>query len=100
MISRRGVVSGLAGLSGSALAGCGGKPPPPPEPVPSFTAFGPNGTWRPSTDGVDGVIDISHNVTVSDFSAVRSAGILAVFHKSSEGGDWIDPSYASRRRDA
>jgi len=100
MISRRGVVSGLAGLSGAALAGCAKAPPPAPNPVPSFTAFGPNGTWRPAADGVDGVIDISHNVTVSDFSAVRSSGILAVFHKSSEGGDWIDPSYATRRRDA
>jgi lysozyme len=100
MISRRGVVSGLAGLSGAALAGCAKAPPPAPNPVPSFTAFGPNGAWRPAADGVDGVIDISHNVTVGDFGAVRSSGILAVFHKSSEGGDWIDPSYATRRRDA
>lgn len=46
------------------------------------------------------MIDISNNVQVSDFRAVRSSGILAVFHKASEGGDWVDPSYAPRRREA
>jgi len=51
-------------------------------------------------DGLDAVIDISHNVQVSDFRAVRKGGVLAVIHKTSEGGDWFDPSYASRRREA
>jgi lysozyme len=101
MISRRGAMRGLTGLGGLALAGCGGLPPPPvTNSAPSFTAFGPNGTWRPAVEGVDGVIDISHNVTLSDFRAVHSAGVLGILHKSSEGGDWVDPSYAPRRRDA
>jgi lysozyme len=46
------------------------------------------------------VIDISHNVRVSDFGAVRRSGIMAVIHKVTEGGDWFDPSYASRRVEA
>jgi len=46
--------------------------------------------------GLDAVIDISHNVTVSDFTLVRQSNILGVIHKATEGGDWIDPSYASR----
>src|SRR5437899_8975531 len=107
MISRRGVVRGLAGLIAPTLAGCGGRPPP--VPVSSLTAssasypppaLSPDGSWRPSVDGLDAVIDISHNVQVSDFRAVRSGGILAVIHKTSEGGDWFDPSYASRRQAA
>jgi lysozyme len=51
-------------------------------------------------DGLDAVIDISHNVTVTDFAAVRRSGILAVIHKVSEGGDWFDPSYTPRRHQA
>jgi lysozyme len=57
-------------------------------------------SWRPSEAGLDAVIDISHNVTVTDFRAVRSANILAVIHKTTEGGDWFDPSYAPRRAEA
>src|SRR5207248_4726114 len=107
MISRRGVVRGLAGLMAPTLAGCGGSPSP--APVSSLTtglssysppAVSPDGSWRPAVDGLDAVIDISHNVQVSDFRAVRSSGILAVVHKTSEGGDWFDPSYAPRRREA
>ena len=81
-----------------ALAGCGSRRParpvsfaPPAAPEPS----------RPSVAGIDAVIDISHNVTVSDFNAVRrSSNILGVIHKSSEGGDWVDPSYGARRLQA
>ncbi len=105
MISRRGVVRGLAGLVAPTLAGCGRSPPP--TPVSSLTAgaypppvLAPDGSWRPAVDGLDAVIDISHNVQVSDFRAVRSSGILAVVHKTSEGGDWSDPSYAPRRQEA
>jgi lysozyme len=95
MISRRGLFGGLAGLTVPALAGCGGTPPKgssfaslPPAPPPAV---------RP---GLDAVIDISHNVTVSDFRAVRRSNILSVIHKVTEGGDWFDPSYGSRRADA
>ncbi len=95
MISRRGVVHGVVGLFASTLAGCGGSPRPA-----ASSATPTDGSWRPAVDGLDAVIDISHNVQVTDFRAVRSSGILAVIHKSSEGGDWVDPSYAPRRREA
>jgi lysozyme len=50
--------------------------------------------------GLDAVIDISHNVTVSDFAQVRRSNILGVIHKTTEGGDWFDPSYAPRQAQA
>src|SRR5262249_51960463 len=50
--------------------------------------------------GLDAVIDISHNVTVTDFKSVRRSNVLAVIHKATEGGDWIDPSYGPRRLQA
>ena len=88
MISRRSMLAG--GLALPALAGCGGQPTTQP------TAYAP-GQTRP---GLDAVIDISHNVTVTSFAAVRRSNILAVIHKVTEGGDWFDPSYSSRRRQA
>ena len=99
MNSRRSVLAGLAGLTASGLAGCGGRAPAPRtqggvQPPPA------GASWTPSVAGLDAVIDISHNVQVSDFRAVRRANILAVIHKTSEGGDWVDPSYASRRAEA
>lgn len=87
MISRR---SMLAGLALPALAGCGG-------PTPTASSSSATGQTRP---GLDAVIDISHNVKVTSFAAVRRSNILAVIHKVTEGGDWFDPSYASRRRQA
>jgi len=94
---------GLAGLIAPTLAGCGGSRPTPVSSLtagPSSSSLSPDGSWRPAVDGLDAVIDISHNVQVSDFRSVRSGGILAVIHKSSEGGDWLDPSYPRRRREA
>ena len=88
MISRRSMLAGSLALP--ALAGCAGQPTTQP------TAYAP-GQTRP---GLDAVIDISHNVTVTSFAAVRRSNILAVIHKVSEGGDWLDPSYTSRRRQA
>jgi lysozyme len=95
MIPRRGLLAGLVGLSGLSLAGCGSRQTP-------QTAYVPQGgpSWGPQAKGLDAVIDISHNVTVSDFGQVRKANILAVIHKATEGGDWIDPSYAPRRVEA
>ena len=93
MISRRNLFGGLAGLGLPALAGCGGTPP-------KGSGFDhAAATSRHAVPGLDAVIDISHNVTVTDFAAVRRSNILAVIHKVSEG-DWIDPSYATRRRQA
>ena len=94
MISRRIVLEGMAGLGLSALAGCGGTPP-------TGSGFDHAAVAsRHSVPGLDAVIDISHNVTVTDFAAVRRSNILAVIHKVTEGGDWFDPSYGQRRRQA
>jgi lysozyme len=96
MLARRRLLAGFAGLSGLSLAGCGRHPP-----QPSFAYAPPGGgSWTPKADGLDAVIDISHNVQVSDFNAIRRHNILAVIHKATEGGDWIDPSYAQRRMQA
>src|SRR5476651_1105670 len=98
MISRRRTLVGLAGLSIPALAGCGGRQPAPRNDV--YIPAAPE-LPRAGVIGIDAVIDISHNVVVSDFNAVRRSGnIMAVIHKSSEGGDWVDPSYAVRRPQA
>jgi lysozyme len=94
MIPRRGLLAGFAGLSGLSLAGCGSRKLP----APSFAYAPPGGgSWTPSANGLDAVIDISHNVGVSDFNLVRKSNILAVIHKATEGGDWLDPSYSERR---
>jgi lysozyme len=93
MISRRNVFSGLAA---SAIGGCSARQapqqsyrypiaPPPPD--------------RASL-GLDAVIDISRSVTVSDFRRVRQSNILAVIHKASEGGDYLDAACAARRPQA
>ena len=96
MLGRRRLLTGFAGLSGLSLAGCGRHAP-----QPSFAYAPPGGgSWTPNPAGLDAVIDISHNVQVSDFNAVRKHNILAVIHKATEGGDWIDPSYAARRMQA
>ena len=100
MNSRRSVLAGLAGLTASGLAGCGGRAPASQTqgghaPLPPAGA-----TWTLSVAGLDAVIDISHNVQVSDFRQVRRAGIHAVLHKVTEGGDWFDPSYAARKAEA
>ena len=79
-----------------ALAGCGGKPPT----GSGFASASQAPSSRFTVAGLDAVIDISHNVTVSDFAAVRRSNMLGVIHKVSEGGDWFDPSYAARRRQA
>src|SRR5215468_1919013 len=92
MLSRRTVLSGLAGLTIPAAA-CSERQP---APLPYMSV--------PPTDrsalGLDAVIDLSHNVSVADFHQVRRHNILAVIHKATEGGDWFDPSYAPRRRQA
>jgi lysozyme len=93
MISRRGAIGGLLAAAAPGLAGCGSG---------AQRAAGPgsseSGYHR--VPGLDAVIDISHNVTVTDFAAVRRSKILGVIHKVSEGGDWFDPSYATRKRQA
>ena len=94
MISRRNALSGLAAC---AAAGCssGRQAAQPPYQYP----IAPPPPDRPSL-GLDAVIDISRSVTVSDFRRVRQSNILAVIHKASEGGDYADTAYATRRPEA
>ena len=91
MVPRRTVFAGLVGLTAPAITGCASRQAAT-IPASSQAAAGPS--------GLDAVIDLSHNVTVDDFGAVRRSHILAVVHKATEGGDWVDPSYAPRRRQA
>ena len=75
LISRRGFCAGLTGISATALGGCGSRQPSQARAPAYYTAPAPPGTpsWRPEVAGLDAVIDISHNVAVSDFRAVRRA---------------------------
>ena len=93
MISRRGAIGGMLALTAPGLAACGSASRGPVPPVTTAAS-------HPGVAGLDAVIDISHNVSVTDFNAVRRSGILAVLHKVTEGGDWFDPSYATRKRQA
>jgi lysozyme len=93
MFSRRTVLTGLAA---SAVTGCGGRQQ---QAATSAYPIAPRPPERSSL-GLDAVIDISHQVTVSDFRQVRQSGILAVIHKATEGGDYLDKSCASRRPEA
>ena len=93
MVSRRLVLGG--GLASLGLAGCGGQAPVARRGGDIYLPQAPQG---PS--GLDAVIDISHGVAISDFGAIRRSGILALIHKATEGGDWIDPSYAVRQPQA
>lgn len=85
-----------AAASVTALSGCVGNPPKGSAPVYPE----PGDSWRPSVPGLDAVIDISHGVSVADFREVRRAGILAIIHKATEGGDFVDASYTNRRGQA
>jgi lysozyme len=94
MISRRGAIGGLlTAAAAPGLAGCGSGAQR------AASATDSSGGYH-TVPGLDAVIDISHNVTVTDFAAVRRSKILGVIHKVSEGGDWFDPSYATRKRQA
>ena len=95
MISRRTVLGGLAGLTAPAMTGCAGRQ------TASRPADAAQPRQIPASAGLDAVIDISHNVRVTDFTLVRRrSNILGVIHKATEGGDWVDPSYGVRRQQA
>jgi len=97
MISRRAMLNGLGcGLALPAVSGCGARPG-----TYQRLAYAPPASSHPAArTGLDAVIDISHGVEVSDFALVRNSNILGVIHKSSEGGDWVDPAYGPRRAQA
>jgi len=49
----------------------------------------------------DAVIDISYMTVVRDFTLARNKShIHGIIHKATEGGDWRDPAYAQRRKQA
>jgi len=92
MISRRAMLTGMTALP--TVAACSSQRT-------SYSASSSQGEGGyPARAGLDAVIDISHNVRVSDFNLVRRSNILGVIHKATEGGDWFDPSYGPRRRQA
>ena len=93
MVSRRVVFGGA--LASVALAGCGGQQPVARRGGDVYIDHPPTGPT-----GLDAVIDISHGVGVSDFAAVRRSGIIGVIHKATEGGDFVDKSYAIRQPQA
>jgi lysozyme len=49
---------------------------------------------------IDVVIDLSHHNTVTDWAAIKAAGILAVLHKASQGVSFVDKTYHERRQRA
>src|SRR6201996_6717162 len=99
MISRRHMLAGLAGMTMPVLAGCSGGRP---ERVsPAMVGSVHTEPVVTPTGGLDAVIDISHLSYVTDFNLMRRhSGILGVIHKASEGGDWVDQTYAERRPQA
>ena len=110
MISRRNVLSGLAA---AATTGCGAsqaprqasvapdqyQQTPPAQNLPAQYPIAPAPPIR-ATQGLDAVIDVSANTTVSDFRLVRASNILAAIHKASEGDFYADPLCAARRPQA
>src|SRR3981189_1034456 len=93
MISRRNVLSGLAGQT---APGCTARQAPL---APYQVPIAPPPPDRASL-GLDAVIDLSRFVTVTDFRLVRQSNILGVIHKATEGGDYADAMCATRRPQA
>jgi lysozyme len=46
------------------------------------------------------VVDLSHNNATVDLVAAKSAGILGVIHKATQGTGFSDPAYSARRQAA
>lgn len=49
---------------------------------------------------IDSIIDISHHNGDVNLTAAATAGIVAVFHKASQGTAYVDPLYAANRTKA
>lgn len=50
-----------------------------------------------SNEPLNAVIDLSHHNQVTDFAAIKTAGIAGVIHKATQGTSYTDPEYANRR---
>ena len=96
MIPRRRLLAGLAGFSGLSLAACGNRQSS------NNYAYAPPGgpSWTPQAKRARCRDRHQPQRAGQRLRPVRKANILAVIHKSTEGGDWIDPSYAPRRVEA
>ena len=46
------------------------------------------------------IVDLSHFNNVTDFNTVKEDGIVGVIHKATEGVDYVDPMYVTRRSEA
>jgi lysozyme len=93
------MLTGVAGTAVMALTGCAGSETS--RALPTHVPLRQTPAATPPVAGLDAVIDISHLVDVTDFTLVRRhSNILGVLHKTSEGGDWVDPLYSSRRPQA
>lgn len=53
-----------------------------------------------SIQGANVVIDLSHYNDVTSFPEIQQSGIVGVIHKATEGTNWSDPTYASRKPQA
>ncbi len=53
-----------------------------------------------SAQGLNVVVDLSHFNTVTSFSEIKQSGMVGVIHKATEGTNWQDPTYASRKQQA
>jgi GH25 family lysozyme M1 (1,4-beta-N-acetylmuramidase) len=54
----------------------------------------------PMADIINAVIDLSHHNATVDLNAAKTAGILGVIHKATQGVGYTDPTYQTRRADA
>src|ERR1700761_3445351 len=97
MISRRHMLAGLAGMTVPVLGGCSG----PSRTSPAMVGSVHTEPVVTPTGGLGAGIDSSHLSYVTDFNLMRRhSGILGVIHKPSEGGAWVDQTYAERRPQA
>ena len=53
-----------------------------------------------SVQALNVVIDLSHFNTVTSFADVKSAGIVGIIHKATQGTNWSDPTYSIRKPQA
>lgn len=53
-----------------------------------------------SIPGLNVVIDLSHFNTVTSFQDIKTAGVVGVIHKATQGTNWADPTYDSRQKQA
>ncbi|MFO1144701.1 MAG: glycoside hydrolase family 25 protein [Amaricoccus sp.] len=47
--------------------------------------------------GFNGVIDISHHQTITNWDSIRNSGVVAIVHKATEGRSYRDRQYPGRR---